>query len=623
MESPRKVSRFNWLLFILAGFAMFGCQEKPPPTPKAPPAPKTQAPAPAPALAPPVQGAAPVPPSDDRITVFTAKQILTMNPAQPTATAVEVRQGRIYAVGSLDQMQSWWAADAFTLDRSFETKVILPGFVEAHSHLLMLGTFWRFPYLGYFDVPGPSGPVKGMKTQEEMLARLKAEDAKLQDPKAPLIGWGFDPLFTPGVSLEAKALDQVSTTRPIFVLQQSGHMGTGNSALLQAAGFNSATTLKGVVKDASGQPTGLLQELDVLKIVLQVIGPAIFDPRHNLKSSYDAGRLAQQGGATTAADWTFGEGDAQAEAFAYDAYRKATSDPGFPVRVMLGYDGVQLLSRSFSADAAVVHFQGLARNNTEKLMLNTVKFWVDGSPQGFTARVKWPGYYNGAPNGIFNMSEDQLFTAALPFWKNGIQVRVHIDGDEATDVVLNVLDRLLKAAPQWDHRFVIEHNPRSSQAQYFRMARLGAVVNLFASHLYYYGDIHERLIDGPDLSQRIFAAATAKRMGIPFSFHSDANVTPIQPLFYAWAAVNRLSATGKSLGNLETISVMDALEAITLGGAILLKRDDKIGSIETGKLADFTILEQNPLEVPKEKLKDIPIWGTVLGGRLFPREGAK
>jgi hypothetical protein len=114
MESPRKVSWFNWLLFLLAGFAIFGCQEKPPPAPKAPPAPRAQAPAPAPALAPPVQPAAPVPPLDDRITVFIAKQILTMNPAQATATAVAVRQGRIYAVGSLDQMRSWWADDAFT-----------------------------------------------------------------------------------------------------------------------------------------------------------------------------------------------------------------------------------------------------------------------------------------------------------------------------------------------------------------------------------------------------------------------------------------------------------------------------------------------------------------------------
>ena len=107
-------------------------------------------------------------------------------------------------------------------------------------------------------------------------------------------------------------------------------------------------------------------------------------------------------------------------------------------------------------------------------------------------------------------------------------------------------------------------------------------------------------------------------MGVALAIHSDAPVTHLAPLFTAWCAVNRLTSAGRVLGEAERLGVEDALHAITLGAAFTLGLDDEIGSIETGKRADFAVLEEDPLAVDPSALKDVPVWGTVVGGRVFP-----
>jgi predicted amidohydrolase YtcJ len=114
------------------------------------------------------------------------------------------------------------------------------------------------------------------------------------------------------------------------------------------------------------------------------------------------------------------------------------------------------------------------------------------------------------------------------------------------------------------------------------------------------------------------ACATALASGVPIAIHSDAPVTPLGHLHPVWCAVNRMTATGKALGPQERIAVADAIHAATLGSAYQLKLDHLIGSIEVGKLADFAVLEQDPTAVDPMAIRDIPVWGTVLGGVPFP-----
>jgi hypothetical protein len=151
-------------------------------------------------------------------------------------------------------------------------------------------------------------------------------------------------------------------------------------------------------------------------------------------------------------------------------------------------------------------------------------------------------------------------------------------------------------------------------AQFRRMAALGICANLFANHIYYWGDQHYAITLGADRASRLNACQTAIDTGVNFAIHSDAPVTPLAPLFTAWCAVNRLTTNGRVLGPAQCIGVKDALWAITQGAAYTLKMDHLVGSIEPGKFADFAVLEDDPTEVNATSLKDIGVWGTITGG---------
>ena len=151
-----------------------------------------------------------------RTTVYAARRILTLNPMQPEATHVAVRDGRILAVGDLARMQAW---GDFDLDERFADKVLLPGFVEGHCHLKE-GGMWTMPYLGWFDRRDPQGQVwPGLRDMQAVVERLRQIDAQMQaegqDPQAPIIAWGFDPIYFGGERMTVRHLDQASATRPI------------------------------------------------------------------------------------------------------------------------------------------------------------------------------------------------------------------------------------------------------------------------------------------------------------------------------------------------------------------------------------------------------------------------
>jgi predicted amidohydrolase YtcJ len=160
-------------------------------------------------------------------------------------------------------------------------------------------------------------------------------------------------------------------------------------------------------------------------------------------------------------------------------------------------------------------------------------------------------------------------------------------------------------------------------AQYRRMGTLGICANLFANHLYYWGDAHYTMTMGPDRACRMDACATALEHGVTLAIHSDAPITPLGPLFTAWCAANRVTSSGRVLGESECISVAQALYAITLGAAYTLGMDDRIGSIEVGKFADFVVLDQDPTTIGAISLKDVGVVCTVLGGRVIAMPVAK
>lgn len=535
--------------------------------------------------------------------IFSARKIVTMNPSRPQATHVAVREGRVVAVGSLEEFGSHGA----TLDERFKDKVLLPGFVEGHSHI-MEGMMWNLPYVGAGDRRSPEGKlVQGLPDIEAIVARLQQAEAEMTDPDAPLFAWGFDPLHIGSHSLTRQDLDRVSTTRLIMVVHASFHISNVNSLVLEKAELNRTTNISGVVIGNDGEPSGEVQGIAARFRVFRVMG---VNPLSGNLTIDDVNRYASSAcvqGVTTITDLHNDLADQTVE-----VYRAASRREDFSVRLVPA-----LASVSHTPEQGIAKLAALKLTNNDKLHYGIVKLVVDGSIQGFTARLRWPGYHNGAPNGLWYIAPEELPIIVEAYHRAGVQLHIHTNGDEATEVAIDAVEAAQIVAPRPDHRHTLQHCQMADAAQFRRMKTLGLCVNLFANHLYYWGDSHYDLTMGPERAHRLDATGTAERIGVPYAIHSDAPVTPLSPLFTAWCAVNRISSGGRELGKAtEALTVAQALAAITISAAYTLKMDHLVGSIETGKYADFAVLEQDPFEVAPEAIKDIPVWGTVVGGRV-------
>lgn len=539
------------------------------------------------------------------ITIFEAKKIITMNPARPVVSHVAVRDGMIIGAGSLDELTGW---GDHTLDDQFKNKILMPGLVEGHAHT-MEGTLWRYTYCGFFDRVDPDGKAwTGLKTIDAVLDRLKEAEATLADPDAPLPGWQLDPIYFNNERVSREDLDKVSATRPIGVLHASGHIMNVNSKALELAGMlKPGVNHPGVPLGTDGLPTGELKGPDIMTPVGVHVG---FD-RDMLacdeRGLRDFGKLCVRAGVTTVTDLAARMSDDVA-----DMMIRVTGEPRFPTRVM----GLRFFQGLTPKDL-VAHAIALRERSTDRMRLGAIKIVADGSIQGFSARLRAPGYFNGAPNGLWYISPEhmrEIYDLAL---ENGLLVHTHTNGDQATQLAMETLEAALQARPAHDHRFTLQHCQLADAAQFRKMAKLGMCVNLFANHHFYWGDEHYKLTVGPERATRMNACRTALDNGVPMGIHSDAPITPLGPLFTAWCAVNRLTVSGRVQGEYEKISVNEALYAITLGAAYTLRLDGEIGSIEAGKHADFAVLEDDPTEIGGEALKDVRVWGTVQAGRVF------
>jgi predicted amidohydrolase YtcJ len=260
----------------------------------------------------------------------------------------------------------------------------------------------------------------------------------------------------------------------------------------------------------------------------------------------------------------------------------------------------------------------LATQSTDRLRFGQIKIVLDGSMQGFTACIGWPGYFRGQDHSARLIEPDRLNDIVLAYHEAGLTVHAHCNGDLASEWFIEAVERAQDRHPRWDHRHTMQHSQLTTAAQYRRMAALGMCANIFSNHMYYWGDQHRDVTLGPERAARMDGCATAKHEGVRFAIHSDAPVTPLGGLHLVWCAANRITASGRVLGEHERISVYDALRAVTVNAAYTLRMDHEVGTIESGKWADFAVLDADPFEVDAGAIKDIPVWGTVVGGQPLP-----
>ena len=548
----------------------------------------------------------------NKITIFAAKKIVTMNPSNPEGTHVAVREGKILGVGSLDEVKGW---GDYTLDETFKDKVLIPGLVEAHSHATE-GSMWADPYIGYFDRTDPRGKVwPGCQSLKAVVVRIKEIEAEVIDPNSFLMVWGMDPIYFAGERLLADHLDTVSTTRPIFVLHASGHVATVNRACLRAYGITRDSKVVGVLRGADGEPNGELAELVAMFQVTEALQrlQAAMAAEQALR---DYGRIANLTGCTTVTE--LGTAPMH-DPTAKEMFQRVVNDPAFQTRLVVYYGSS--FGGPQDAEGIADAMQKLKAEDTDRFRTGGIKTYLDGSIQGLSACIGWPGYYKANGVGIWNEAPEKFAANLAVYHRAGINVHTHCNGDEAVQVFIEKVEEVLRDCAWLDHRHTVQHCALTTAAQYRKMARLGICANLFINHMWYWADQHYEITVGPERANRMNSCATAGREGVSYSFHSDAAITPLGHLHTMWCAVNRVTPKGRIVGENERISAYDALYAATVGAAYQLHMDHEIGTIECGKFADFAVLDESPLDVAPMKIKNITVWGTVVGGVKY--EAAK
>ena len=306
-----------------------------------------------------------------------------------------------------------------------------------------------------------------------MAARLREAEAALPADRT-LIGWGFDPIYFGGERMDRRHLDAVSSERPVVVMHASMHLMSVNGAMLARAGIDADTDVDGITRLPDGSPSGELCGVAAMFPVIRLIG----NPFRTVGLSEDGlrlfGQVARRAGVTTATDLVNeleGEGLARLS--------RITAEPDYPVRIVPAASAL-----AFPGDPArcLETLRAAAALNHDKLRLGMVKLVVDGSIQGFTARLRWPGYHNGAPNGIWVTAPGELDGLVQAYHEAGAQLHIHTNGDEATQVAIEAVARAGAPSPP-DHRHTLQHCQMADAAQFRRMASLGLCANLFANHL--------------------------------------------------------------------------------------------------------------------------------------------
>jgi predicted amidohydrolase YtcJ len=547
-------------------------------------------------------------PATNGVTVYSGGDILTMAGREPAyAEALAVRDGKILAVGTRAEVAKAAGAGATQVDLAGKT--LLPGFIDGHSHLLNYADSLVQANLN----PPPIGGVTKIADIIDALRKLKA-DMKA-GPGDPLIGQGYDQdMLAERRHPTAADLDAAFPDNPVILVHASGHMLVANSLAFKAVKIDASTPDPegGTIlrKPGGREPLGLVQEMGMYPF--QPILKGARKPEVDLDLVKRAVAHYAANGYTTASEaLVLGEKMPVIE---------AAADAG-----AFSIDVIAL--PAFTMAAEVVGTGKIKWGEYRKgLKYAGLKIAVDGSPQGKTAYLTKP-FLTPVPGcktdcrGFPNLTQDQVNQLVLLTYKNGVQMFSHCNGDAAIDMMIagyENAERVL-ATPGKDRRTIIIHSQIMRADQLDAYAKHGLLPSFFSNHVYYWGDVHYANL-GPERAEFISPLASAFKRGIRATNHTDATVTPVDPMFLLWTSVNRVTREGRLLGEAERVTPYQGLQALTVNGAYEYFEETSKGTLEAGKRADFVVLDKNPIKVAPMTLKDIRVLETIKDGkRVYAR----
>ena len=517
-------------------------------------------------------------------------RVLTMDPAQSTATAVAIRAGHVVAVGTDAEARAASGPGAETIDLRGRTAT--PGLNDAHAHPKLLGVA-----LGDLNLAAPPN-----RAIADLVALVAAETAS-RPPGAWVVGRGYDQARLGDRRHPTRHdLDPVSPDHPVFLIRTCHHVGVANSVALARAGITAATPDPDggtIDRDERGEPTGVLRES-----AYALVRAAMDEPTEaQLAAAIErAGRAFLASGVTSVSE----AGIINATELA--AYQTLRAEGRLPVRTYL----MMMLDETLEPMIRLGVRTGFGDN---WLRIGPAKLFSDGSIGGRTARMRHP--YEGEPDnvGLWMMEPEDLKAKVLRAHRAGFQVAIHAIGDAAIDLVLDAYEAAQRADPRPNPRHRIEHCSIVDEAMIARIAALGVVPVPGTSFLAY---VRQAYLDnlGPDRPRLAYGLATFARHGIVAAASSDAPVVPTSAAIGLRTMVARIDIDGRPVWPEEAVSLDAALRAYTVNGAYASFEEGTKGTLAPGMLGDVTVFETDLHGVEPAALGDIQVDLTVVGGRV-------
>ncbi len=541
--------------------------------------------------------------------VYTARKIITMEPALPEATAVAVADGRIVAVGSLESLQPWMAARETRIDRSLQDKVLMPGFIDPHVHPSLPAVLTQFPFLAPDDWSLPTGEFPGATTPQAYASQLKKLVAAHDNPAIPFVTWGYHPLWHGEVYRQQ--LNEWFPETPVMLWHRSFHELIGNDAAFELLGVTEQDTVGHHEIDWA---KGHFWENGARVLVPTM--PFLFSPDRYAQGMQNFLEMMHQAGVTTALDMGTGIfGDPAAE---IALVRKTAEGSKAPSRIIMTPIITDFLGRGINPQQAMQEIEQWRGDNSRRVMVDRhFKLMMDGAIFSGLSQMGPPGYMDGH-EGQWMAPLETTTEWALAFWQAGYKLHAHTNGDKSAAAFIELLRTLQETHARPDHRFTLEHFAYSTEDQTRQLKALGAVVSANPYYHYILSDIYSEKWLGPDRGSQMVRLGSLQRHGVPFALHSDCPMAPLSPLTLAFNAANRITINGRSGAPEERISLDAAMRAITIDAAWVMGWEDQIGSIRAGKKADFAVLDSDPYQVGVKELKNVRVWGTVFEGEVHP-----
>ena len=535
-------------------------------------------------------------------TIYFNGDIITMEGDQPQyAEAVVAEDGNIVFVGPRQEaMEKYNNANQVDLNG----KTMLPGFLDAHGHVWNAG----FQAVSANLLPPPDGEGSSVDEIIRLLNEWADANQEVVSKYGAIIGFGYDDSqLKEKRHPTAEDLDKVSTEIPVFIIHQSGHLGSTNHKGLEAAGYTA-----GVENPAGGNirreegtdvPNGVLEEMGMYIPIIKFMGT--LDNKANelmAKAGLDA---YMKFGYTTAQ-----EGRATSDNC--ETWKALAQRNELPIDVA-AYPDIQ-------SQMDYMLKEGDSEDYTNHFRIAGVKLSLDGSPQGKTAWLTepyvvpppgQPKTYSGYP-AIKDDKEVLRFvdSAFVHHW----QLLVHCNGDAAGDQLIKAVKKAEDEYGKDDRRTVMIHAQTVRFDQLDEMKKLGIIPSFFSMHTYYWGDWHRDETLGKERAYKISPTATTLEKGMIFTEHHDAPVALPSSIMILYTTVNRKSRSGDIIGPDERVSPYIGLKSLTEWAAYQFFEEDHKGTLTEGKLADLVILDKNPLKVDPEEIINIKVLETIKEG---------